>query len=171
MYFDAQGNVVEGNNHDNDNNHDNNDNDKSSPPSTSRRQQGGLHIKSRTGQVHRVSIPEAHLHTSLAFQVGETTQIMTGGILQATPHAVQRGTSNHDQDDAADPMTREAMAVFMQPEYPFPLLMPRGIEYEAIQSLEAQQQLPHTIRTLQSRFTHDGMTFGQFSKTTFAAFS
>ena len=27
----------------------------------------------------------------LAFQVGETAQIFTGGVLRATPHAVQAG--------------------------------------------------------------------------------
>mmetsp|Transcript_27452 Transcript_27452/g.39310 ORF Transcript_27452/g.39310 Transcript_27452/m.39310 type:complete len:81 (-) Transcript_27452:327-569(-) len=43
----------------------------------------GLYIKSRNGKIHHVSIPS----DSLAFQVGETTQIHSGGLLQATPHS------------------------------------------------------------------------------------
>ncbi|KAL7470596.1 hypothetical protein ACHAXS_011063 [Conticribra weissflogii] len=42
----------------------------------------GLYIKSRTGMLVHAKLPE----NSLAFQVGETMQIHTGGWLQATPH-------------------------------------------------------------------------------------
>lgn len=44
----------------------------------------GLYIKSRSGQVVRVSIPV----DCIAFQIGETQQIHSGGSLQATPHCV-----------------------------------------------------------------------------------
>ena len=42
----------------------------------------GLYIKSRTGELVHAKFPE----NSIAFQVGETAQIHTGGWLQATPH-------------------------------------------------------------------------------------
>lgn len=42
----------------------------------------GLYIKSRTGELVHARIPE----NAIAFQVGETAQIHTGGWLQATPH-------------------------------------------------------------------------------------
>ena len=42
----------------------------------------GLYIKSRDGSLVHAKIPE----NAIAFQVGETAQIHTGGLLQATPH-------------------------------------------------------------------------------------
>ena len=42
----------------------------------------GLYCKSRNGVVVHAKIPE----NAIAFQVGETAQIHTGGLLQATPH-------------------------------------------------------------------------------------
>ena len=42
----------------------------------------GLYIKSRTGELVHATIPD----NAIAFQVGETAQIHTGGWLQATPH-------------------------------------------------------------------------------------
>jgi 2OG-Fe(II) oxygenase superfamily len=45
---------------------------------------GGLYIESRNGEFVHVKIPT----DCCAFQIGETSQIMSGGKLQATPHAV-----------------------------------------------------------------------------------
>ena len=45
----------------------------------------GLHVKSRHNEIKRLVVPRDHL----AFQIGESAQILSGGILQATPHAVQ----------------------------------------------------------------------------------
>jgi len=42
----------------------------------------GLYIKNRSGKLVHAKIPE----NAIAFQVGETMQIHTGGLLQATPH-------------------------------------------------------------------------------------
>ena len=47
--------------------------------------QAGLYVKSRQGQIHKVVAPP----NSLLFQIGETAQIHSGGVLQATPHAVR----------------------------------------------------------------------------------
>ena len=63
----------------------------------------GLYIRSRSSELIKVGIPEDHI----AFQIGETAQIHSGGILQATPHAV-RGTS-------IPGISRETFAVFMEP--------------------------------------------------------
>mmetsp|Transcript_302 Transcript_302/g.847 ORF Transcript_302/g.847 Transcript_302/m.847 type:complete len:376 (+) Transcript_302:209-1336(+) len=70
----------------------------------------GLYIKSRSGRLVRAAVPEG----ALAFQVGETTQVHTGGVLQATPHAV-RGCRRAG-GNAGEGVTREAFAVFMEPE-------------------------------------------------------
>jgi isopenicillin N synthase-like dioxygenase len=45
----------------------------------------GLYVRNRQGAVVKVPTPGDHL----AFQIGETAQIHSGGILQATPHAVK----------------------------------------------------------------------------------
>ncbi|KAK0208408.1 hypothetical protein DFS33DRAFT_441880 [Desarmillaria ectypa] len=48
-----------------------------SPPKSS-----GLYIRTRGGELTKVSIPE----DSIAFQTGEVLEIATGGKLRATPH-------------------------------------------------------------------------------------
>lgn len=52
----------------------------------------GLFVLSRTGElVQVVGVPADHL----IFQVGETAEIHSGGVLQATPHAVKGGYVAH----------------------------------------------------------------------------
>lgn len=95
----------------------------------------GLYIKARNGELFQAKIPS----NALAFQIGgefrvllsvivismltlcahffminvETSQIHTGGLLQATPHAV-RGCD--PTKDGCKGVSREAFAVFMEPE-------------------------------------------------------
>ena len=45
----------------------------------------GLYIRTRKSELIKVNIPS----DCLAFQIGETAQIHSGGILQATPHSVK----------------------------------------------------------------------------------
>eukprot|EP01128_Nolandella_sp_AFSM9_P005266 TRINITY_DN2513_c0_g1_i2.p1 TRINITY_DN2513_c0_g1~~TRINITY_DN2513_c0_g1_i2.p1 ORF type:complete len:329 (-),score=36.56 TRINITY_DN2513_c0_g1_i2:203-1165(-) len=45
----------------------------------------GLHAKSRNGKIVRVKMSG----TSLAFQIGECSQVFSGGVVRATPHAVR----------------------------------------------------------------------------------
>jgi isopenicillin N synthase-like dioxygenase len=115
----------------------------------------GLYIQSRDGLIHHVSLPES----SIGFQIGETSQIHTGGILQATPHAV-RGTQSQG-------VTRESFALFMEPEFDGRMDLPQGKSVEDVQ--DASLILPNSVRTLASRWKQ-GMTFGEFSKATFQAF-
>ncbi|ETW87623.1 hypothetical protein HETIRDRAFT_99947 [Heterobasidion irregulare TC 32-1] len=74
----------------------------SSPSSAS-----GLYIRSRGGNLTKVSIPL----DCLAFQTGEALELATGGKLRATPHCVRVGAG---QD--AEKISRETFALFMQPE-------------------------------------------------------
>ena len=135
IYHDEQGNIV------------------SSPD-----ENAGLYIKSRNGElVGPVKIPE----NALAFQVGETMQVHTGGFLHATPHAV-RGCQT-------DGISRSTFAVFMEPEYHSSMSLPTGCTVEDVQCEEAEKALPKTVRTLKSRWKL-GMNFGEFSDATFAAF-
>merc|ERR1719253_2368396 len=84
----------------------------------------GLYIKSRNGELVHAKIPE----NSIAFQVGETAQIHTGGWLQATPHAVRGSHGGH--------VSRETFAVFMEPEYHNMMNLPAGRTLEDTQCIE-----------------------------------
>ncbi|KAJ3114693.1 hypothetical protein HDU96_001787 [Phlyctochytrium bullatum] len=67
-------------------------------------EQSGLYIQDRGGSYIKVNIPRA----SLAFQLGEASQLASGGLLVATPHLVKSG--------AAPGVSRNTFAVFLQPE-------------------------------------------------------
>jgi len=74
----------------------------SSPSSSS-----GLYIRTRGGDLTKVSIPLG----SLAFQTGEALELVTAGKLQATPHCVRIGAG-----EGAEKVSRETFALFMQPD-------------------------------------------------------
>ncbi|KAJ7770864.1 Clavaminate synthase-like protein [Mycena maculata] len=67
----------------------------------------GLYIRTRGGDLTKVSIPV----DCLAFQTGEALEVATGGTLRATPHCVRAGAGA-----PADQISRETLAVFMQPD-------------------------------------------------------
>ncbi|PPQ67417.1 hypothetical protein CVT25_005996 [Psilocybe cyanescens] len=66
----------------------------------------GLYIRTRGGQLVKVSIPEG----CLGFQTGEALEIATDGRLLATPHCVNVGSFS-----GSDEISRESFALFMQP--------------------------------------------------------
>ncbi|KAF9243851.1 Clavaminate synthase-like protein [Melanogaster broomeanus] len=72
----------------------------SSPSPTS-----GLYIRTRGGDLTKVAIPA----DCLAFQTGESLELVTGKKLRATPHCVRVGGGD-------DQISRETFAVFMQPD-------------------------------------------------------
>ncbi|EDQ90896.1 uncharacterized protein MONBRDRAFT_2133, partial [Monosiga brevicollis MX1] len=63
----------------------------------------GLYIKNRKGDVVKAAPPA----DALLFQIGETAQIMSGGLLKATPHMVQAVNVPN--------VARCTLAVFMEP--------------------------------------------------------
>ena len=115
--------------------------------------QSGLYVRSRKSELIKVGIPQDHV----AFQIGETAQIHSGGILQATPHAV-RGTS-------ASGISRETFAVFMEPMWFEPMNVPEGMDPEQAQSQSAAANLPKGVLPLGSRWKRE-MTFGDFTDAT-----
>ncbi|EIM83300.1 Clavaminate synthase-like protein [Stereum hirsutum FP-91666 SS1] len=68
----------------------------------------GLYIRSRGGNLTKVSIPV----DCLAFQTGEALELATNGQLRATPHCVRVG----DGGAHAEKVSRETFALFMQPD-------------------------------------------------------
>jgi len=103
----------------------------------------GLYIKSRDGKTYQVRLPA----DCLGFQIGECTQVFSGGLLLATPHAVRA---------VAYPLSttvcRDTFAVFMQPNFDFMLNPPQGIAPDAV-----------AVGQYKS-----GMDFGEFGKATIA---
>jgi isopenicillin N synthase-like dioxygenase len=75
----------------------------------------GLYIQNRKGEVVKVSYGKE----DLAFQVGETLQIHSGGLLHATPHAVKV------MDDIPENISRVTFALFMEPNMEVPLSVPK----------------------------------------------
>ena len=120
----------------------------------------GLYVRSREGRLVKVIFPE-DAEDCVAFQIGETAQIHTGGVLQATPHAV-RGCE-------IDGVSRQTFAVFMEPEHDGDMDVPEGRTEEDVQSGEAIKMLPEGCRPLGGRW-RGGMDFGEFSEATFSSF-
>ncbi|CAL1414469.1 unnamed protein product [Linum trigynum] len=68
----------------------------------------GLYIRTRTDQIVKVVYGE----DELAYQIGETTEILSGGYLCATPHCVRA-----PKGAAASNVDRSTFALFMQPDW------------------------------------------------------
>ncbi|KAI4198707.1 MAG: hypothetical protein LQ350_005091 [Teloschistes chrysophthalmus] len=67
----------------------------------------GLYIRSRLGDITRIVIPS----DCLAFQTGESLELITGGKFRAVPHFVRAGKAIGDTAGVA----RNTLAVFTQP--------------------------------------------------------
>lgn len=65
---------------------------------------GGLYAKNRFAEMAKISIPA----NMCAFQLGEVTQIISGGYLEATPHCVVRNS-----EIAGKKISRDTFALFM----------------------------------------------------------
>jgi len=101
----------------------------------------GLYIRTRGKQLLKVSIPA----NCLAFQIGETSQIHSGGHLVATPHCV-RGAVGPSSAGIA----RNTFAVFMEPDPEEPLdSAGEGPDQVRVESWEPGQDFAtFTVRTL-----------------------
>ncbi|KAJ1628902.1 hypothetical protein T492DRAFT_1014742 [Pavlovales sp. CCMP2436] len=135
----------------------------SGKPAAASDSSAGLYVRSRRGQVVRASIPLDHL----AFQIGETAQVHSGGLLQATPHAV-RGS-------IIPGVCRETFAVFMEPEWGYPMAVPDGMDPLATQTADATRQLPKGVPPLHKRWgtptcPFTTCNFGAFTEVTFKSF-
>lgn len=115
----------------------------------------GLHIaNTETNETYRANIPQ----DCLAFQIGESAQILTGGALRATAHAVHSSPTVRQQH-----LSRITLAVFAQPDPWDVLRLPRAVGPD--HALNTSSLVP----ALRDRFTN-GDTFDQFSKNTFAKY-
>lgn len=117
----------------------------------------GLHVRSRSGEVLHVKPPA----DCMAFQIGESAQIHSAGVLQATPHAVRAAN--------VPGIGRATLAVFMEPEWDEPMGVPEGADATRVLQGAKGELLPPGVPPLQGRWqpTQD---FAAFSEKTLAEY-
>jgi len=103
----------------------------------------GLIVQDRNGKNVRIRMND----NQIAIQIGETTQVLSGGELIATRHCVK---SSKIID-----VSRSTMAVFLQPNWNSRICLPNNIKLENC-------KVDH--------FDSNGMTFEEFSKKKFGEY-
>ncbi|KMT03010.1 hypothetical protein BVRB_8g195740 isoform A [Beta vulgaris subsp. vulgaris] len=78
----------------------------------------GLYVKTRNDKIVKVVFGEAEI----AYQIGETTEILSGGYLHATPHCVRAPGGN-----GVSGLERSTFALFMQPDWSEKLKFPKNM--------------------------------------------
>ena len=97
----------------------------------------GLYIKDKNGNIINVDIPE----NCLAIQIGEMFQILSGGLIRATPHCVKSCFKNN--------ITREQFPLFMDCEPELLVKIPDyGLTYNQIVTTP---NLPEGVPELKNR--------------------
>ncbi len=112
----------------------------------------GLFAKNRQSDMQQIVIPA----DCLAFQLGESSQIISGGILEATPHCVKNGS--------LDSVSRNTLAVFMGPEHSESMTVPADRTEQQAMSSGA-----HKIPPLDLRWKN-GTSFCDFHTNTIKAY-
>jgi len=117
----------------------------------------GLYVYTRTGKTLKAVMPS----DCMMFQIGESAQVHSGGILQATPHCVMAGKTNG--------VTRESFAVFMGPDWNEPMNVPEGVSPEQAQMGSKVEYLPPGIPLLEKRWKPT-MDFAEFTRQTLSSY-
>jgi hypothetical protein len=120
--------------------------------------EAGLYIRARTGQTVKAVIPP----DCVAFQIGETAQVHTGGVLQATPHCVRAAE--------VEGVSRGTLAVFMEPEWDAPMEAPEGAKPDTILRGARGELLPRGVPPLVARWQGKEQNFGDFSTLTYSMY-
>ncbi|CAM9211582.1 unnamed protein product [Ectocarpus fasciculatus] len=115
----------------------------------------GLFIADRDGVEHKISIPP----DCMGIQIGECLQIVSGGLLVATPHCV-RGCKR------APDIARLSLPCFVDTTVTFPLSTPSGCSRGDVFRHTVAQKVP----PLSERWTRDGETFAEFLECSFRSY-
>jgi isopenicillin N synthase-like dioxygenase len=126
----------------------------------------GLYIVDRSDIVRRVRIPP----DCIAVQIGECTQILTGGAVVATPHCV-RGIRPHYHSSSdvgrRRKIARISLPCFVDTAPHYVLAAPSSTTRQKILS---NSNPSCKVPPLQSRWTSSEMTFGDFLQKTFETY-
>ena len=120
--------------------------------------EAGLYVTDRSGESIHVTIPE----DCLAIQIGECVQILTGGVVVATPHCVRGPRAGWN---AATKVARISHPCFIDSKPTFPLAMPEGCTREDVAHVAGSGQ--GKVPPLGDRWTEDGQMFGDFLQKSF----
>jgi len=115
---------------------------------------GGLWAVDRSSSSVKVIIPPDHM----AVQCGECLQIVTGGLLVATPHAVRSSKS-----PVGTKVGRAAFPVFVDTDAEFLLKAPEGISREQVLDKTSHSKVP----PLENRWKGGDQKFVDFLGDTF----
>jgi len=118
---------------------------------------GGLWIVDRGHSPVRVKIPS----DNMAVQCGECLQIITGGLLVATPHCVRASYSPEGVK-----IGRATFPVFVDTPIEYPLSAPKGVARDRIFDQTVHSRVP----PLEQRWKEDGQLFGDFLSDTFSQY-
>ena len=107
--------------------------------------EAGLYVTDRCGKSIHVTIPQ----DCLAIQIGECLQVLTGGVVTATPHCVRGARPGYSSAKVA----RISHPCFIDSKPTFPLTMPKGCSREdVIASGVGRGKVP----LLEERWNDDG---------------
>mmetsp|Transcript_4015 Transcript_4015/g.12393 ORF Transcript_4015/g.12393 Transcript_4015/m.12393 type:complete len:281 (+) Transcript_4015:431-1273(+) len=101
--------------------------------------EAGLYVEGQDGRLVRVVAPV----DALGFQIGEAAQILSGGVVHATPHMVR----GHASPRRTPLISRETFALFIEPHWDAPLAPPAGTPYDAIFEGRPESSLIPPLRT------------------------
>jgi isopenicillin N synthase-like dioxygenase len=120
----------------------------------------GLYVTDRSGASIHVTIPE----DCMAVQIGECVQILTGGVVAATPHCVRGPRLDWEGCPSAVKVARISCPCFIDSKPTFPLMCPEGCtREEVVEAGIGREKVP----LLEERWVKDGMSFGDFLQKTF----
>jgi isopenicillin N synthase-like dioxygenase len=127
-------------------------------------------------RILKVDIP----YDCCAIQIGECVQIITGGVLCATPHCVRGCTTNNN--DTTSNIARISLPCFIDTHPSFPLVPPMGISRQQVLMADSfchNKVPPLALRWKTNATNHNNdttttdnnnnepMTFGEFLHETF----
>ena len=129
------------------------------------RTEGGLYVMNREGQRYHLELAEADSARFLAFQIGETSQILSGGVLFATPHSVM---TYHGEE--YEGVSRASFAVFHQPQGGLSMTAPFHEEV-TLEDVQFDRFLPQNVPSSSSRWWNaSGDSISDFSTRTFETY-
>mmetsp|Transcript_22852 Transcript_22852/g.65966 ORF Transcript_22852/g.65966 Transcript_22852/m.65966 type:complete len:375 (+) Transcript_22852:45-1169(+) len=112
----------------------------------------GLLVEGRNGDMVHIVAPG---EDCLGFQIGESAQILSGGVVHATPHAVKAFAARRGEPK----VSRETFACFIEPQWDGMLAPPAGVPFQAIfKGREESTRIP----PLRMRLKEVPMSFGDF---------
>ena len=128
--------------------------------------QAGLHVLDRNSVVRKINIPQH----CMGIQIGECLQILSGGMVVATPHCVKGADPNwmnSSNECEKMPVARISFPCFIDTVPSFSLSAPKWCPRNEVLKKSIKS---NKIPPLEKRWINDGMAFGEFLQKTFSMY-